>query len=114
MQPANVEHSYNSVSSTTSELISAVAKVDGVCSSTEIFDVGTWFEHVISIENFHFVCSTTTCNNQISGVLLELSTVDQAWLIRRETFIPGDILNGLAGSEVPQLQLLVGLVGTGQ
>jgi len=109
----DVEHSYDTVSSTTSKLISTVAKIYSICSSTEIFDVSAWLEHVVSIENFDFVCTTATGNNQITSVLLELGSIDQARLIRRETFIPWDILDRLTGTKVPQLQLLVGLVRTG-
>jgi hypothetical protein len=74
----NIEHSNDTITSTASEHISLITEINCESSSTKIFDLGTWFEHVVSIKNFNFVRSTTTSDNEISSVLLELSAVNLA------------------------------------
>lgn len=69
----NVEYSNNTVSSCASKLIALVTKINCEHSSTHVLDLSDRLEHLICIENFDFICSTSTSDDEISGCLQELS-----------------------------------------
>jgi hypothetical protein len=68
----HIEYSDNTVSTTSSKHITTVAEVDCEASSTQILDMGAWLEHLITIEHLDFLCTSTTSDNQITCIFLEL------------------------------------------
>jgi hypothetical protein len=110
----DVENSDDTISTTTCKLITAVAEINGEACSTEASDLGTWFEHVVCVEDLHFICTRTSRNNKITSVFLELGGIDETWLIRWKAFVPTDVLDVLTASKVPELELLVVLVGASE
>jgi hypothetical protein len=74
----DIEYSDDTVSTTASEHVSLVAEVYCESSSTQVFDLGAWLEHVVTIKHLHLVGSTSSGNDQVTSVLLELSSINLA------------------------------------
>ena len=110
----HIENSNNTISTTTCEHISAVAEINWETGSTQISDLCTWFEHVVTVEYFNFIWTTSTCDNQVTSVLLELCTIDQAWFFRWKAFIPIDVFDWFASTEIPELKWVVWFVGASE
>ena len=71
----DIEYSDDTVSTTASEHISLDAEVYCESSSTQVFDLSAWLEHIVAIKHLHLVGSTSSGNDQITSVLLELSSI---------------------------------------
>ena len=84
----NIENSDDSVTSSAGKHVSLVAEVDTEASSAKVFDLGTWLEHIVSIKDLDLVRATTSGHNQITGGLLELCSIDEAWLLRWKSLVP--------------------------
>lgn len=111
----NIENSDDTITTSAGKHVSLVAEIDTEASSAEVFDLGTWLKHIVSIEDLDLVRATTSSNNQITSGLLELRSIDKAWLLWWKSLVPWQVLvNRLAGTEVPKLELLAVLVGTCQ
>ena len=106
----NIENPNYTITTTACKHVSAVAEINWETSSTQISDLCTWFKHVVTVEYFYFIWTTTTCDNQVTSVLLELCTIYQAWLFRWKSFIPVDILDWFTCTEIPELKWIVRLV----
>ena len=72
--------------------------------------LSAWFEHIVGIKNFNFICTRSSWNDEITCILLELWSIYKAWFIGWETFVPIDIFNVFTSTEVPKLKLLVILI----
>jgi hypothetical protein len=77
----NIENSDYTISSSHSKHITWIAKIDSEGSSAEISDLSTWFEESVTIKDLDFIAARTSRNNEISGSLLELSTIYLAWIL---------------------------------
>lgn len=104
----NIEHSDDTVTATASEHVSRIAEVQTEAGSAQILDLSAWLEHLLAVEYLDFVGACTTCDDQVTRSLLELSRVNHARLLRWHSVIPADGLDRVSSAEVPKLKLFVG------
>ena len=69
------EAAHHTVAATDCERVSGVAEITGEGGSTKVVDPITWLEEGVSIEHFDFIGSASSCDDQVVGVLLELSGI---------------------------------------
>jgi len=92
-----------------------LVEVGCVNSSGQVRDCSSRLEVVTTVENLGLIGNSTTCNDQITSCLQELSGVDLASWVACLFFCWGlesDFLAELTSGELPQLELVVFTVGT--
>ena len=90
-----IEYSDDAVATTTCEHISRIGEIKREASSTEVLDLSTRLEHLLAIKHLHFVRSSTSSDDQITRIFLELCLVNHARFFGRKAFIPADVLDEL-------------------
>ena len=89
----DIEYSDDTVTASTGKHVARIREIEGEARSAKILDLGARLEHLLAIEHFDLVGAGTASDDKVAGVLLELSLINHARLLRRQSLIPTNILN---------------------
>lgn len=103
----DIEDANDTITAANCEHLTRIAEVGGEAGTRQIVDAIAWLEEAVAVEDFDFVGSGATRQNQIVRVLLELSRIELNWGGRGQFFVEWDVFRELSRAQVPKLELVL-------
>ena len=103
----DIEDADDAITTADREHLTRIAEVGGEAGTRQIVDAIAWLEEAVTVEDFDFVGSRATSQNQIVRVLLELSRVELHWGRGGQFFVEWDVFRELSRAQVPKLELIL-------
>ena len=103
----DIEDADDAITTADREHLTRIAEVGGEAGTRQIVDAIAWLKEAVTVEDFDFVGSRATSQNQIVRVLLELSRVELHWGSGGQFFVEWDVFREFSRAQVPKLELVL-------